>query len=48
MLNTTTNRLLGTFLIATVIGILAFASGKDRSCDWKPGAIPHYACAAQR
>ena len=46
--NTATNRLLGSALIAAVIGILSFASGKDRSCDWKPGASPHYACAAQR
>jgi len=42
--NTATTRFLGTMLIATVIGILAFASQRDHTCGWN-GTAPNYACA---
>lgn len=42
--NTPTTRLLTTFLIAAVIGILAYSSRQDRSCDWNP-PVPSYTCA---
>jgi hypothetical protein len=42
--NTPATRLLGTFLIAAVIVILAFFSRQDRSCGWNP-LEPSYHCA---
>ena len=42
--NTPTTRLLGTFLIAAVVGILAYASREDRTCPWN-NPVPSYTCA---
>ena len=42
--NTPTTRLLTTFLIAAVIGILAYASRQDDACRWNP-LLPSYHCA---
>jgi hypothetical protein len=45
--NTPATRFLGTALIATVIGILAFASHQPVTCRWN-GPLPSYTCATVR
>jgi len=45
--NTPTTRLLSTFLIAAVVGILVYASREDRTCRWN-APVPSYTCAPVR
>ena len=42
--NTPATRLLGTFLIAAVIGILTYSSRQDDACRWN-APVPSYHCA---